>query len=127
MKKRFTIVLCMLLICLFTSSAMAGTLFSCDSSTTTFTRWCNDTSVAGSNWYLSWLTSNLTNVAPTKIAGFKVYNAPGVYASHTFYYSGTSTASHDYLATISDGDNAYAAGMRYTGTGNITVSGYFNP
>ncbi len=125
MKKYFSLVLCLLLICLFASSAMAAVKFSCDSDTTTFSRWSANTTADGSDWYLSdWTTSNLSD---TKQAGFKVYNAPGVYASHTYYYKTTSTASHTYLDTISNGDNVYAAGMRYKGTGNITVAGMFNP
>ncbi len=125
MKKRFALVLCALLICLFASSAMAAVKFSCDSDTTTFSRWSANTTADGSDWYLSdWKKSNLSD---TQQAGFKVYSAPGVYASHTFYYKSKSTTPHDYLPEISDGDNVYAAGMRYKGTGNITVEGMFNP
>lgn len=124
MKKLTALVLCLLILCLSFSSALAVT-FSWDSSSTTFSKWSKSTSSDGSTWKLtSWTSSNLT---ATHKAAVKIYSAPGEYASHTFYYQSTSTTAHDYLDGIDDGTTVYAAGKRYSGSGNITVAGTFEP
>ena len=123
MKKIISMALCVMMLCLFSASALAAVNFSWDSDSTSFSRWSSDTTSDGPDWYLnSWTSSNLS---ASHKAGVKIYTAPGKYASHTFYYSSTSTSSHDYLPDFSG--NAYAAGMRYSGSGNITVAGKFNP
>lgn len=122
--KRFVALLLIVVLCvIFTVSAMA-VAFSFDSDTTTFTRWSADTKSVGTTWSLSWSSSNLSS---SHKAAVKVYHAPGVYASHTFYYQSRSTASHSYLSEYADGQVVYLAGKKYSGSGNIIVSGTFNP
>ncbi|MDO4836942.1 MAG: hypothetical protein Q4B32_00980 [Clostridia bacterium] len=122
--KRFVALLLTVVLCaVFTVPAMAVS-FSFNSDTTTFTRWSADTTSVGSTWSLSWTSSNLSS---SHKAAVKIYHAPGVYASHTFYYQSESTASHSYLPDYAGGQTVYLAGKRYSGTGNITVSGTFNP
>lgn len=124
MKKFFALLLCFVLVCSCISSAMAVS-FSWDSSSTTFSRWSETTTADGGSWRISkWTKSNLSS---DHKAAVKVYSAPGVYASHTFYYSSTSTNSHDYLSSVTDGTDAYLAGKLYSGSGNITVAGTFEP
>lgn len=124
MKKFFALLLCFVLVCLCISSAMAVS-FSWDSSSTSFSRWSDTTSAKGGTWKISqWTQSNLSE---SHKAAVKVYSAPGVYASHTFYYSSTSTNSHDYLDSVTDGTDVYLAGKLHSGSGNITVAGMFEP
>ncbi len=93
MKKFVAFTLCVMLVCLCISSAFASVLFSYEGTSTTFTRWGFNTNSDGETWELSWRESNLSN---TLVAAIKIYSAPGVYASHTFYYSSKSTDPHKY-------------------------------
>lgn len=125
MKKIAILCICTLLVCAFVTTAMAASVsFSWDSSSTVFSRWSSTTKADGSTWSLSWTSSNLSS---SHQAAVKIYSAPGVYASHTFYYSSKSTQSHPYLSEVTDNTDVYVAGKLYSGTGNITVSGTFNP
>lgn len=125
MKRVTVLLICALLLCVYANAALAAgsVSFSGSGTPTSFTRWSEDTSADGT-WYLSWTTSNLSDGLK---AAVKIYNAPGVYASHTFYYSSTSTSSHSYLPDIEDGDNVYVGGKKYSGSGSLSVSGTFNP
>lgn len=122
--KRFAALVLVVVLCVVCIVPAMAVSFSFNSSTTTFTRWSADTKSAGTTWSLSWTDSNLSS---TKKAAVKIYHAPGVYASHTFYYQSTSTASHSYLSEYANGQVVYLAGKKYSGSGNITVSGTFNP
>lgn len=122
--KRFVALLLTVVLCsVFTVPAMAVS-FSFDSDTTTFTRWSADTTSEGTTWSLSWGTCNLSS---DKKAAVKIYHAPGIYASHTYYYQNKSTASHSYLSAYANGQTVYVAGKKHSGTGSLYISASFNP
>lgn len=123
MKKFVALLLSMVLICLCITSAMAVS-FSWKGTSSSFTRWSSSVKANGSTWSISWGDNNLSS---TRKAAVKIYSAPGVYASHTFYYSSSSSASHDYLASVTNSTDVYLAGKKYSGDGEIIVSGTFNP
>ncbi len=124
--KRFVSMMVLIVLCgAFVASAMATTVdFSYDGSSKSFVRWSETTSSVGTTWCVSsWDSSNLSS---KRVANVKIYHAPGVYASHTFKYSSNSTKDHDYTAYANGGD-VYMAGHKKSGSGNITVSGDFEP
>lgn len=123
MKKFVALLLSMVLICLCITSAMAVG-FKGTGSPTSFTRWSETTQASGSTWYLSWSRCNLKDGLK---AAIKIYSAPGVYASHTFYYSTSSLTSHAYLESVTDGTNVYVAGKKYAGSGDLNLEGTFHP
>ena len=125
MKRSISLVVVIALCVLFMSSAFASTVeFSYDGSGSSFVRWSETTTSVGTDWKVSsWETSNLS---PTRTVDVKIYHAPGVYASHTFTYDHTSTDPHGYTA-YSNGQAVYMAGHKKSGSGNVIVSGYFEP
>jgi len=123
MKKFVALLLSMMLICLCISSAMAVS-FSWTGSSTSFTRWSSSVKAQGNTWYISWGDTNLSS---TQKAAVKIYSAPGVYASHTFYYSSESSASHSYLDSVTNSTDVYLAGKKYSGSADLEVSGEFHP
>ena len=118
--KRFIGLLLSLVLCMTCIASAMAVSFSFNSDTTTFSRWSNDTTSKGTTW----TSSNLSDSCQ---AAVKIYHAPGVYASHTYYYKSKSTAAHNYLDDYADGETVYAAGKKYKGSGKITVSGTFEP
>ena len=123
--KRFIGLLLTLVLCMTCIASAMAVSFSFNSNATTFTRWSDDTTSKGTTWKFSeWTSSNLSDSCQ---AAVKIYHAPGVYASHTYYYKSKSTAAHNYLDDYADGATVYAAGKKYKGSGKITVSGTFEP
>ena len=123
MKKFVALLLSMVLICLYITSAMAVE-FKATGSPTSFTRWSSTAQAGGSTWYLSWSKCNLSSDLK---AAIKIYSAPGVYASHTFYYSTSSSTSHSYLTSVTIGTDVYVAGKKYSGSGDLDLLGTFHP
>ena len=122
--KRFVALLLIAMLCLFCVFPAMAVTFVCASESTSFARWSDDTTSVGTTWSLSWSACNLSS---TRKAAVKIFHAPGVYASHTYYYQGRSTASHNYLSDYAVGQTVYVAGKKYSGTGKILVFGTFNP
>ena len=123
--KRFIGLLLSLGLCMTCIASAMAVSFSFNSDTTTFSRWSANTTSKGTTWSFSeWTSSNLSN---SRQAAVKIYNAPGVYASHTYYYKSKSTTAHNYLDDYANGETVYADGKKYKGSGNITVSGTFEP
>ncbi len=122
--KRFVALVLTVVLCMVGVVPAMAVSFSYEGNATSFTRWSDDTKSDGTTWSLSWSGSNLSS---SKKAAVKIYHAPGVYASHTFYYQSTSTTSHSYLTKYANGKVVYLAGKKYSGSDNIKVSGTFNP
>ena len=114
--KRFIGLLLSLVLCMTCIASAMAVSFSFNSDTTTFSRWSNDTTSKGTTWKFSeWTSSNLSDSCQ---AAVKIYHAPGVYASHTYYYKSKSTAAHNYLdgTAVLAGwpENGYAQRQNYT-------------
>ncbi len=122
--KRFTALVLVVVLCMVCVVPAMAVKVLCASDATTFQRWSADTTSEGTTWSLSWGTCNLSS---DKKAAVKIYHAPGVYASHTYYYQNKSTASHSYLSAYANGQTVYVAGKKHSGTGSLYISASFNP
>ena len=122
--KRFASLVLIVMLCVICVVPAMAVRVLCASDSTSFKRWSADTTSVGTTWSLSWGTSNLS---ADKKAAVKIYHAPGVYASHTFYYQSNSTASHSYLPAYANGQTVYVAGKKHSGTGSLYISASFNP
>ena len=126
MRERILVMLTVTILCLASvASAVASTVdFSYDGKGSSFVRWSKTTPSVGDKWKVSsWTESNLSKSRTAKV---KIYHAPGVYASHTFTYNSKSTLEHGYTA-YANGEDVYMAGHKGSGTGNVKVSGSFEP
>ena len=125
MKRIIALLLVTLMICGSISVALAGTAsFSWSGTSTGWNIWTSNVNVEGSTWKIVWGNNNLSDVT----AKVKIWKSDGNPASHTFYYSSASEASHPYLETYGSSVKVHVDGGRRTqGTESLTVQGTFYP
>jgi hypothetical protein len=125
MKKMFAAFLCVVMLCLSVSSAMASTNFSWyGNDTVDFHAWGSAEKSTGSNWHVTWSWGNMSS---SLRAAVRIYAGPGNYASSIFVYSSKSSAYHPYKAGYGNGGAyTYIAGrVDNRDSGTLDVGGIF--
>lgn len=125
MKKFVALLMVAMLACVSVSTALAATAsISWSGTSTGWNIWSSNVSVDGSDWKIEWGTNNLSEVT----AKVKIWKSDGDPASHTFYYTSASNASHGYLEAYDSSVKVHVDGGRKTqGSEALTVHGTFYP
>lgn len=88
-------------------------------------RWGDSLESSGSNWHITWLSSNLSSKNRVVI---RIYAGEGTYASALWVYSSASTTYHPYKTGFGNGKAITYIGGRMDDrdVGPIIVSGIFH-